>query len=102
ERKSITRRVQMRLAAVPGQEPGDVGTAAVGWRDEHRHAEALDQALRVAFVPRGGEHDHRLALGRELEDLVRHGQRVEEKQTGAVVERVRRDLWAPRRARRPL
>jgi hypothetical protein len=30
----------------------------------------------------------RLAVGRELEDLARHGQRVEEEQTGAVVERV--------------
>src|SRR5207237_10527228 len=46
ERKPIARRVQMRLAAVPGQEPGDLGTAAVGWRHEHRRAEAFDQALR--------------------------------------------------------
>jgi hypothetical protein len=68
---------------VPGEQPGEVGAAAgslfggdaelqhevvcgVGrWR-EHRHAEALDRALRVAFVPRRGEHDHRLADGGDL------------------------------------
>ncbi len=39
-----------------------------------------------------GEHDHRLTVGREFEDLARHGQRVEEEQTGAIVDCVRRDL----------
>jgi len=82
------RRVQVGLAAVPGQQPRDVGAAAAGLlgsdallphevvcgfgrRHEHRHAEALDQARRVAFVPQRGEHHHRLAVGRELEELVR-------------------------------
>jgi hypothetical protein len=67
DRKQVARRVQVGLAAVPGQEPGDVravpalrdllGTDAVlvdevvcgvGRRREHRHAEALDQGLWVA------------------------------------------------------
>jgi len=74
----------------------------VGRRHEHRHAEALDQALRVAFVPRRGEHHHRLAVGRELEELVRHGQRVEEEQPGVVVDCVRRHLLRPPLARRPV
>jgi hypothetical protein len=39
-------------------------------------------------VPRGREDGHRLAVGRELEDLARYGERVEEEQTGAVVDRV--------------
>jgi hypothetical protein len=36
--------------------------------------------LRVALVPRAGQHDHQLAAGRKLLDIARHGQRVEEQQ----------------------
>jgi len=31
-------------------------------------------------MPRRGEHDRRLAAGRELPKLARHGQRIEEQQ----------------------
>src|SRR5205807_6536938 len=85
DRKPVTRRVQVPVAAISGQEPGDVGAAAgsllwsdavvlhevvlgVRWWHEHRRSESLYEAPRLALVPRGGEHDHRLAVSRELED----------------------------------
>ena len=68
----------------------------------NQRAEALDQAPRVAFVPRRGEHDGRLALGREREDLFGHGQRVEEEQLLPVVEGVRRNRLRPPLVVRPL
>jgi hypothetical protein len=37
-------------------------------------------------VPRSREHDDRIAIGGALLDLARHGQRVEEKQTLAIVD----------------
>lgn len=38
--------------------------------------EAFQQATRVSLVPRAQQHDHRLALLRELADLARNGERV--------------------------
>jgi hypothetical protein len=58
--------------------------------------------LRVAFVPWRGEHDHRLAVGRELEDVVRHGQWVEQEHASPLVDRVRRHLLWPRLAWLPV
>ena len=116
EGQPIARRVDA-THLLSGAEPDEVGAPSgllggdaelvhevsrrIGRRRVHRHTEALDQALRVAFVPRRGEHDPRLALRRELEELVRHGQRVEEEQPGAVVYRVGGHLLRPRLARRP-
>jgi hypothetical protein len=59
---------------------------SVRWGREHGRAEPLYEAPRVALVPWGGEHDHRLSAGYELIDLARHGQRVEEQQMLAVVD----------------
>jgi hypothetical protein len=53
-------------------------------------------------VPRGGEHDHKLSVGRELDDLFRHGERVEEQQMLAVGDGIGRHLSAPRLVRRPV
>jgi hypothetical protein len=62
DRKPVARRVQVGLAATPGEQPGDVGlppsasllasdaelphevVCGVGRWHAHRHAEALDQA----------------------------------------------------------
>src|SRR5690606_18293106 len=107
--KLVARRVQVRLAGgggVAGEQPGEVGAAAgspfesdaellyevvrgVRRWSEHAGTEAFDQALRVAFVPWRGEHDHRLAVGRAREDFARDGQRVDEQQMRPVVDRVR-------------
>jgi hypothetical protein len=119
EREPVAGRVRACLAFPLSEQPDDVGTAvagllggeavrvheelrAVGQRRVDRRAEPLDQALRVALVPRRGEHDRRLALGRELLELARHGQRIEQKQALAVVDRVRRHTLAPRLGRPPL
>ena len=45
---------------------------------EHRHAEPLDEALRVPLVPRRRQHHRRLALSRERIDLARRSDRVEQ------------------------
>ena len=58
-------------------------------------AEPLDQALRVALVPRRGEHDRRVAAPRQALGLARHAERVEEKQTVAVLDRIRGDVPIP-------
>jgi hypothetical protein len=74
----------------------------VGGRGVYRGAETRDEVARVAFVPRRGEQDHRLALGGEPEALVRYAERVEQQQAAAVVDRIRRDLSPPRLFRRPV
>ena len=116
ERQPVAGRVRACLAFVLAEQPDDVGTAvagllggeavrvheelrAVGQRRVDRHAEPLDEALGVALVPRRGEHDRRLALGRERLDLARHAQRVEQQQVFVVVDRVGRDVRVPRLAR---
>jgi hypothetical protein len=76
--------------------------SAVGKGREHRHAEPLDEALRVALVPRRRQHHRRLALGRELVDLARRSDRVEQEEAVAVVDRVGRNHLVPRLARLPL
>src|SRR6266849_1346489 len=53
-------------------------------------------------MPRRGEHDRRLAAGREVPKLARHGQRIEEQQPLPVVDRVGRHVLAPRLGRPPL
>jgi hypothetical protein len=40
-------------------------------------------------MPRRGELDHRLAVGRELDDLARRGQRIEEQPTSGMPTSVR-------------
>jgi len=75
---------------------------SVRWGHEHGRAKPLYKASRVALVPRGNKHDPRLAVGRELDDLARRGQRVEEQEMLTVVDCVRRDHLAPRLARRPV
>ena len=93
-RRAATRR-RAAAAGLLGSDavlPHEV-VCGVGRREDGR-AEALDQALGVPFVPRRGEHHHRLAVGRELGELPRHGERVEEEQPGAVVDRARRDVWS--------
>jgi hypothetical protein len=109
----------VRLSAVPGQQPRNVWAAAgsllagdpkllhkvlfaVGRGHVHRRVEPLHEVPRVALVPRGGEHDHKLSVGRELDELLRHGERVEEQQVLAVVVRIGRHLSAPRLVRRPV
>ena len=101
------------------EQPDDVGTAVasllggetvrvheelrgVGQRREHRHAEPLHEALCIPLVPRRGEHDRRLALGRQHLDLARHAQRVEQQQAFVVVDRVGRNVLVPRLARAPV
>lgn len=115
KRKPIAGGEPVRLGTGPAQQPGEVGTAAggllgsdtvllheivltVGWEREYRRAQPPDQAL----VPWCGEHDHRLSVGYEFFDLARHRQRVEEQQALAVVDRVGRDLRAPRLTRCPV
>jgi hypothetical protein len=109
----------VRLSAVRGKQPRHIGAAAggllrsgavllrevllsVGRRHEHRRAEPFDEVLGVALVPRCCEHDDQLAVGREPQDLARHGERIKEEQTRPVVDRVRRNFAAPRFARRPV
>src|SRR5205809_8005106 len=46
--------------------------------------------------------DRRLAAGREVPKLARHGQRIEEQQPLPLVDRVGRHVLAPRLARSPL
>ena len=89
-RELITCGVEVRLASTLGQEPGEVGAPAgsllsshtvlphevflsVRWGREHGRAEPLYEAPRVALVPRGGEHDHRLSAGCELSDVATVG-----------------------------
>jgi hypothetical protein len=117
----VTRAVDARLSAAVHQQPRDVGAVpalgdllrlqavlphevvrGVGRRGVDRRAEAPDQAPRVALVPGRGEHHDRLAVGREGKNLLGYGERVEEHQPLAVVERVRRDLLRPPLLRRPL
>ena len=74
----------------------------IGQRRVYGYTEPLDQALRVALVPRRGQHDRGLALGRELLDLARRGDRVEEQQALAVVDRAGGDVLIPRLARPPI
>ena len=103
DRQPVADRVEVRLTDVAGDQPGQIGTALAGRGHEHRRAVPLDQAASVALVPRVRQHDHRLALGRELLELVRHRKRVEEEQMLAVVDRVRRDdRVVPRHTRLPV
>lgn len=56
-------------------------------------------------IPRGGigrKAGRRLAAGRELVDLARRGQRVEQQQTVAVVDRIGRDHLVPILSRLPV
>src|SRR5688572_26562854 len=76
--------------------------ALVGRGHVERRAETLRQALGVAPVPRARQHDRRLAAGCELVDLARWGQRVEQQQTLAVVDRVGRDHLVPLLSRLPV
>src|SRR2546425_10471381 len=74
----------------------------VGPRRVDGHPEPLDESLRIALVPRRGEHDRGLPLGSTLLDLAGHGERVEEEQPLALVDRVARDVPVPRLALRPV
>ncbi len=117
--KPVAGRVRSCLALVLAEQPDEIGAPIssllggdavclhevfrrIGQRRVDRHAEPLDQALRVAFMPRRGEHDRRFAAGCALFDLAGNRQRVKEQQPLPVVDRVRRDVLAPRRARLPL
>jgi hypothetical protein len=71
-------------------------------RGVDRHTQPLDQALGVALVPGRDEDDRRLAVGREHLQLARDGKRVEEQQSHAVIDRVRRNVLVLRLARLPL
>ena len=52
-------------------------------------------------MPRAGEHDRRLAVGRELFELARNVLRIEQQQLLAVVDQQEETLRAPRLARLP-
>ena len=69
---------------------------------EQRRAETLSHAPPVAGVPRARQHDRRVAFGRELVDQARRSQRIEKQQPLAVVDRVRRNHWAPVLLRLPV
>jgi hypothetical protein len=87
DRQSITGGVPVRIGGLALDEPAHVradpalvdGDAVrphdvfcrVGQRRVDRYAEPLDQAPRVALVPRRREHDSRLPVGRDLFDLRR-------------------------------
>ena len=80
-------------APLPGLLRGDAVLlhqvlSRLGWRREDRHAERLDEALRVALVPRRGEHDRRLAQGCELLEFARERQWIKQEQPLAVVDRI--------------
>jgi hypothetical protein len=121
DRQPVAGRVQVRLAAASRQQPRQVGAlpplrelrridpvlphevvGRVRRRRVHRRAEGRDEGLRIALVPGRGEHDRRLTLGGELEELPRHGQRIEEQQPRAVVDRIGRHLLRPPLIRRPV
>jgi hypothetical protein len=78
DRQPLAGRIRARLTLVLAEQPDQVGAPVagllggeavrpheifrrVGQRRVDRHAEPLDQALRVALMPRRGEHDRRLA-----------------------------------------
>ena len=63
-------------------------------------SETFDETLHVAFVPRCGQDDRRFAFGREPFELARRGDRIEEQEALAVVDRVRGDVLVPRLAER--
>jgi hypothetical protein len=86
ERQPIAGCVRACVAALLAEQPDEVGAAVarllggdpvllhevlgrVRQRREDRHAEPLDQALCVALVPRGGEHDRRVACRCERLEL---------------------------------
>ena len=117
--QSVARRIQARLADPLLEEPDDVWAtvarllrgdavllhevlSGIGQRRVNRHTELLDQTLRVALVPRRGQHDRCLALGRKRLDLARRGDRVEEQQALAVVDCIGGDVPIPRLARLPV
>src|SRR5207244_565479 len=58
-------------------------------------AVAVRDRLGVAPVPGARQDDRRLALRRELLDLGRRRERIEQQQAHAVVDRVRRDQRPP-------
>ncbi len=119
----------MRLAPVSGEQPRQIGAAArsllasdpellhevvlgVGRGHVDGQAKALHQDLGIALVPRRRQHDRRLTVGRELVDLARRRERIEEQQAFAVVDRIgrddpgvpealRRSSWAARPSSRP-
>jgi hypothetical protein len=109
----------VRLAAVSGEQPPDVGAAArsllasdpellhevvlrVGRGHVDGQAKALHQALGIALVPRRRQHDRRPTAGRKLVDLARRRERVEEQQALAVVDRIGRDHLLPGLTCRPV
>jgi hypothetical protein len=115
----IAGRVQVRLPGVSGEQPSDIRATprsllgshtvllheirlAIRRRHEDRHAEPLHEAPCVALVPRSRQHDSRLASGRELIDLTRRRQGIEQQQTVAVVDRIGGDELVPRLARSPV
>jgi hypothetical protein len=119
DRQAVAGRVEVSLTRFAGPQPGQVRTAAgslfggdaefphqvllrVRWRREHRNAEPLHQAPRIALMPGGRQHDRCLAFGRELHELARRVKRVEEQQTVAVVDRVGGNLLLPRLTRLPV
>jgi hypothetical protein len=89
-----------RLLGGDPEHPHEV-LCRVGLGRVHRQPVPLDEALQVTLVPRRGEDDRPLSLGYELLELARRRDRVEEQQTLAVVDRVRRDVLVPRRTRLP-
>jgi len=114
----VARRVRASLADPLFQEPDDVGGAVarllggeaplphevlggVGHRRVDRGSKPLHEASGVALVPRARQDDRCRSVAREPLDLARRGDRVEEQQALAVVDRIGRDLRPPRLARFP-
>jgi hypothetical protein len=89
-------RVDANRQSIAGREqlPPLDRIALLGLRYELRSVEPLHEAAGIALVPRAGQHDRRVAAGRELLDLARQGQRVEQQQTVTVLDCVGGDLLA--------
>ena len=102
---SVARRVQVRLTDPLLEEPDDVGAAVarllggeavllhevfggIGQRRVHGYTKPLHEASGVALVPRTRQDDRRLAPCRKLDDLARRGDRIEQQQKVAVVDRI--------------
>jgi hypothetical protein len=85
-----------------GEAAGPGISSRVGVRREQGGIEPSDERPRVALVPRRGEHDHRLTFPCQREQRIRHGERLEQAQALAVVDRARRHLLRPPALRCPL